>query len=121
MSIRLFVRDYTNGHLRQPAETYVISCKDASKTVGGLKLDVLGRKAGNQEGYQLFLAGSDAILREDDSVGSVLRDGDHLCLCKSRNYREISFHSWHCCHYVCARRMATTLYAASSDNYVHSM
>lgn len=88
MSMRLFVKVHARG---QPAESYVISCKDARKTVGGLKRDVLGRKADLRkepgEEYQLCLAGSDAILREDDSVGSVLRDGDHLCLCESRIQR----------------------------------
>ena len=82
--MRLFVKACSVG---QVAETYVIPCKDASWTVGDLKREVLGKKAdsekGDEKGYKLYFAGSGAVLGEDDSIGDVLKDGDHLSLCKS--------------------------------------
>ena len=81
--MRVFVRIYSSTG--SEANTYVIPCKDVTKTVESLKREILARgRDGKDSGvqFQLSLAGSGAILLEEDVIADVLQDGDYLCLCK---------------------------------------
>ncbi len=87
--MRVFVEIHFRGGA---SRSYVIPCKDGTQTVGTVKEEALtrcelpssspiGAVKANQ--FRLSLAGSGAILSENDAIGDVLHDGDFLCLGES--------------------------------------
>lgn len=64
-------------------DTHVVPCSDSSVSVKKLKRSIVARLWGEDEdceGYSLRLAGSGAVVDDQDTVGDVLQDGDCLSL-----------------------------------------
>ena len=79
--MRLKVHLYdVNGKER---EVHAFTCKDAKAAVSTLKQEILASILPlEKKRFQLELAGSGTIFREEDIVEKVLHDGDSVCLRK---------------------------------------
>lgn len=100
--MRIFAKVLRDG---KESPSYVIPCKELNSTIADLKQSILERqseKDSNSSELKLTLAGSEAVLSDQDLVQDVLQDGDVVQLSKSYKLSRLLCAVMHCIAHISA-------------------